>query len=181
MTNNLTVFSFDKEVKMSWYFRGDMPYGYKTVKETIFNFNGTRIWIDFQWGFFCFHLNCNFFSHFGICPRSIFVNMVAPWSNSCSEWIFRLFLGQFCYNAFRLVLIFLSHFQSSSVLIVKHRQLHLQQELGHQSHSDTSKRYKYRSLSPLLLKKGRTNLISDDFTKKIETIMIGTRAAGTAT
>ena len=30
-------------------------------------------------------------------------------------------------------------------------------------------------------KKGRTNLISDDFTKKIETIMIGTRAAGTAT
>ena len=36
---------------------------------------------------FCFHLDCNFFSHFGICPRSIFVNMVAPWSNSCSEWI----------------------------------------------------------------------------------------------
>ena len=37
--------------------------------------------------FFCFHLNCNFFSHFGICPRSIFLNMVTPWSNSCSEWI----------------------------------------------------------------------------------------------
>ena len=87
MTNNLTAFSSDKEKNMWWYFTGDMSYGYKTVEETIFNFNSTHIWIDFQWGFFCFHLDCNFFSHFGICPRSIFVNMVAPWSNSCSEWI----------------------------------------------------------------------------------------------
>ena len=87
MTNNLTAFRFDKEVNMLWYFTGNMPYGYETVEETIFNFNGTRIWIDFQWGFFCFHLDCNFFSHFRICPRSIFVNMVAPWSNSCSEWM----------------------------------------------------------------------------------------------
>ena len=29
-------------------------------------------------------------------------------------------------------------------------------------------------------KKGRPNLVSDDFMKKIKTIMIGTRAAGTA-
>ena len=37
--------------------------------------------------FFCFHLDCNFFSHFRICLRSIYVNMVASWSNSCSDWI----------------------------------------------------------------------------------------------
>ena len=87
MTNNLTYSSFDKEVNMSWYFTGDMPYGYETVEETIFNFNGTRIWVDFHWEYFCFHLDCNFFSHFGVCPRSIFVNMAALWSNSYSEWI----------------------------------------------------------------------------------------------
>ena len=39
---------------------------------------------------------------------------------------------------------------------MKHRQLHLQQELGHQSPSDPLKRYKYRSLSPLLLNYFRT-------------------------
>ena len=95
MANNLTVFSFDKVVNMSWYFTWDMSYGYETVEETIFNFNDTRILIDFQWGFFCFHMGCNFFSHFRICPRSIFVNMVAPWSNSCSEWIKPCW--RFCY------------------------------------------------------------------------------------
>ena len=87
MTNNLTAFRFDKEVNMLWYFTGNMPYGYETVEETIFNFNGTCLWIDFQWKFFCFHLKCNFFSRFGIRPRSIFVNMIASWSNSCSEWM----------------------------------------------------------------------------------------------
>ena len=87
MTNNLTAFSFDKEVNMSWYFTRDMSHGYETVEEMIFSFKDTRIWINFQWGFFYFHLDYNFFSHFGIFPRSIFVNMVAPWGNSCSEWI----------------------------------------------------------------------------------------------
>ena len=48
MTNSITAFSFDKEVNMSRYFTEDMPYSYETVKETIFNFNGTRIWIDFR-------------------------------------------------------------------------------------------------------------------------------------
>ena len=60
MTNNLTVFSFDKEVNMSWYFTGDMPYGYETVEETIFNFHGTHIWIDFQWEFFVSILTVTF-------------------------------------------------------------------------------------------------------------------------
>ena len=57
---------------------------------------------------------------------------------------------------FWLVLIFYSHFQPSLVLIVKYHQLHLQQELGHQSPSNPLKRYEYCSLLPLLLNYFRT-------------------------
>ena len=87
MTNNLTAFSFDKEVNMLWYLTGDMPYSYKTVEEMIFNFNGTCISTTSSEDFVVSILIVTFFYHFGICSRSIFVNMVAPWSNSCSEWI----------------------------------------------------------------------------------------------
>ena len=51
---------------------------------------------------------------------------------------------------------FLSHFQPSPVLYVKHRQMHLQQELGYQSPFDPLKRYEYRALLPLLLNYFRT-------------------------